>query len=481
MVERVDEFTAGSVTAGSSTRLRIRWTPPDEYVEYYALRLVDQVAGAELGVLVAGDQTATVVENLKSGTLYEIQLTACLDFGCIYLLPADPGGEGRTDEEYWQIQGAGASFETAAEVVTGGQDRPYAVVFESWAGPTLQGRLQLHYDPAADADKGVRMALLPSAATADSTSVMNFEPVPGAGLRRRTENDPPAPGPNPFAFQPVPLSEYVGWAVRLFFQSDDPDGRGRIYSLDSRDGYPGLDYNSEDASAICELSDYGPAGPCEPSVVLGVDGDGVSASPGVERLGPFRIGYPTRDSWQWQGTPGTFMFVSVSLTADMSGCSEAGLNAGYAVFDGTDFGLAYKPPMPDQDPCPLLLEAVQSPSPVHLGGVRYKLYYSRNDGTETDPSALRPVELVYGDGQAAGDPTVVEFSDWERVDQARPVHFLWPDGAVLTDESESRLTDFHPLMPTSDPGFQVMFVSMPCDDAACPAPAFVGMAVLLNP
>ena len=477
-------MTVGSVTVGSSTRLRVSWTPPTDYeVDTYALRAIDQVTGAQVGMVVPGDRSSAVLEQLKAGTTYTLQLTACLDPVCIYLLPAEEDGVGQTDEEVWQIQGTGASFDTAVSVVEDGNTKPYALPFGSWSGQGLEGRLQLYYDPYTPSEKGVRMALTAGPAT-DGASVSQFEPVAGVGLRRRTANDPTAVGPTPATFQAVPLAWPDVPAIRLFYESEDPDGRGRVYSLDSWDGYLGQDFNSDDASAMCEIPDYGTGGPCEPSLVLGVDGDAVGANPGVEQVRQFKMGYPTTDSFLWDGAPGTFMFLTVHLTDAASTCSATYFNAGYAVYDGTDWALQYEPPDGPGQPCPLLFKGVQSPTPVHIRGVRYKLYYSRNHATDpaaAGPGAVKPVQLLYGDGAVFGSPTVVDYGDWEGLDLARPVHFLWPDGTSLTEDEESGLDDFQVLMPTGDPALQVMYTNMPCEGPSCPSPVFIGMAVLLNP
>ena len=40
----------------------------------------------------------------------------------------------------------------------------------------------------------------------------------------------------------------------------------------------------------------------------------------------------------------------------------------------------------------------------------------------------KPLRMIYGDGGNTGNANTVAFDDWEPREQAREVHFLWPDG-----------------------------------------------------
>jgi hypothetical protein len=112
--------------------------------------------------------------------------------------------------------------------------------------------------------------------------------------------------------------------------------------------------------------------------------------------------------------------------------------------------------------------------PVHLGGTTYKLYFSNNrvmSGRSANPQAdIKPVRLMYADG--------LEFDDWEGVEMAREVRFLWPDGSQLTGAEESRLDDFYFFLPGGDRNEQVMLTNMA---AVAGRPPFIGTAVLLDP
>jgi hypothetical protein len=92
---------------------------------------------------------------------------------------------------------------------------------------------------------------------------------------------------------------------------------------------------------------------------------------------------------------------------------------------------------------------------------------------------IKPMKLVYADGEVAGDPSVVEFDDWEQIAQPRDVHFLWADGSTLDVANESSLDDYIMFMPTGDPALQIMYGNMSIPGTGL-AP-FIGMASLVNP
>ena len=140
------------------------------------------------------------------------------------------------------------------------------------------------------------------------------------------------------------------------------------------------------------------------------------------------MGYPTETDWRWDGSAGTFM---VFTTGGVTGCSTAQMNHGYAVWTGTAWQVQY-----GANGCPKLFTGVQAMHPLHLTGVRYKMYYGNPTDltgkiTTSNLPFLGPKMLIYADGARTGDATRVDFEDWESVDVARRVTFLWPDGTTL--------------------------------------------------
>jgi len=120
--------------------------------------------------------------------------------------------------------------------------------------------------------------------------------------------------------------------------------------------------------------------------------------------------------------------------------------------------------------------------PLHVGTTRYKMYYG-NPSDQTGRIAgsnlpfLGPKLMIYADGSRRGDPSRVDFEDWESVNDARRVVFLWPDGTTLNSTALGYIDDFTVLLPTNDMTLQVMYVAI-TDGSAAP---FAAAAVLLNP
>jgi hypothetical protein len=477
-----DGGRAGATTYPSSGSLRLSWTAPAEAVHHYLLTLTDGVTGAP-SVLETTD-TRVTLSGLKSGTAHSAALKACLTADCATALDAEAPASGRTAEEYWQVQGTGNSFSTATKIVSDGNTYAFGLAYGTWAGASLSGKVQLYYNPTGASEKGIKIAEM-AAGTADSVSShSSYRPVSGFGLIQLCATGPGGTAPctgNTVAAsvtttQPIALDASMGGGVRLFFESMGTDRRTRVMYLDSRDGYVGRDFNAGPKTICSTLDDYSAGGGCAPTVVVGVQGDALAGNMGLSNARQFKIGYPTRTDWRWGGQPGAFMVI----TAEFEGaCSSSSFfNASHAVWDGTRWALAT-----DAAGCPRYLAEVQAPMPVHVGGTRYKLYFSHNalaSGGMANPlSDMKPVKVIYADGGVSGDSAVVEFDDWEQIAQAREVHFLWPDGSTLNVANESALDDYMMFMPTGNPALQIMYSNMSIPGSGL-AP-FIGITVLVNP
>jgi hypothetical protein len=444
---------------GRRWRGRRRERPVDRYV----ITATETAGGAPLTFAVASGATSTELPRLESGTQYRIELRACTDAACTSSIAADASATAATSDEYWQIRGTGSSFSTAAHIVSDGNTKPFAIRWPGDTGAPLAGMTQLYYDPNVGAEKGIKLAT-------SSDPSANFTPLSGYGFLRSDAAG--RMGTGPATFQVVPLSARLGGKVRILWEASGTDGRGRVYSADSMDGWTGRDFNSG-APTICQEADLAPGRPCAATLLLGVESDPVSPTPKFSQARQLKVAVPLLDSWTWDATPGTFMVVTAHLT-DAS-CSAAFFNAAFAIWDGARWNVLYA-----ANGCPKLIPSVQAPFPVHLGGARYKLYFNDNQSGAGPLTAFKPLKLLYADGTATGDPSLVEFEDWETRERMREIHVLWPSGVELTDVEESSFDDFQVWMPTADPSLQLIYSNMSCPNGACGAP-FIGMATLINP
>lgn len=479
-VASIEGGRVGSTAYRSSSRLQVRWTAPAEAVHRYILTLTDGVTGA--AVSVETTETRVTVTGLKSATTHSATVRACLDEACATPLDADGGASGQTADEYWQVRGTGNSYAGATRIVSDGNTYPYVIPYGSWAGTSLSGKAVLYYNPSTGNEKGIKIAELSSGTNDSLAALASYRGVSGFGLLRACSFQPGVPFSCPgnsvagyvTTTQAVPLDASMGGGIRLFFEATGTDQRTRIMYLDSRDGYVGRDFNGG-AKTICDtLAEYSAGGGCVPEVVVGVAGDPITGNTGLRDARQFKIGYPTRTDWRWNGAPGAFMVI----TADFQPPCTSGsfFNAAMATWDGTRWTL-----QTDAAGCPKYLAEVQAPMPVHMGGTRYKMYFSHNPipgtGMANPLSDPKPLKIIYADGGAAGDPAAVDFEDWEQVAQAREVHLLWPDGTTANLANESQLDDYMMFMPTGNPLVQVMYSNM----AVPGQPPFIGMAVLVNP
>jgi hypothetical protein len=487
---RTGAFThAGQVYASSST-LSVTWTPPTDPMNRFVILALSRRSTVRQEVA-AGSSGATL-ENLKAGTTYRIRLRACSDAGCDEFIEADDEATASTEEEYWRIQGTGSSFATASRLAPDGNVGSYAFRYGPWAGPQRDGRIQLYYNPLQMDEKGVKIGEMIAPLADSIEAASSFRGVSGYGLQRVCipAPGPPGSGPPPpdpactasgslaaqlALFQAVPMDSEAGGFVRLYFEAQGFDGRTRILWLDSQDGYIGRDFNAGPASRCDTLADYSAGGGCEPKLALGVDIDGARGNPNLLNARQFKIGYPTQDSWLWNAAPGAFMWFTTEWPNGR--CSSFGFNAAYAVWNGEKWQVQY-----DASGCPRMLPGAQAPMPVHLGGARYKIYFNRHaqPGGPMNPQlAVKPMQMLYADPEFSGDPSVAEFGDWEPLEDAREIHYLWPGGGELDVENESKLDDYMIFAPTPDPKKLIMYSNMSFTGPG--GLPFIGSAVLVNP
>jgi uncharacterized protein (TIGR03437 family) len=469
----------------SSSSLRIEWQPPAAAVHHYAIAAAERRSSTRS--IAPGDARDATVRELKAGTEYSLTLLACLDQDCALALRAPDPAVATTEEEYWAIQGTGNSYAAAARLVPDGNVGSHAFRYGPWAGPELDGRVQLYYNPMQGDEKGAKIAEPVAGRPQTVEDALSFRGVSGFGLIRVCQPTPGSNGAVPAEcansrslavglalYQAVPLDTANGAKIRLYFEAQGGDGRTRILYLDSQDGYLGRDFHPGAPTRCSTLADYSPGGACEPKLALGIDLDGEAGNPVVRNTRQFKIAYPTRDG-AWDMKPGTAMWFTTEWQDGR--CSRLGFNSAYAVWNGVRWSVAYEP-----DGCPKMLPGAQAPAVVHLGGARYKLYFNlhQTPGAPTDPRvSLKPMRMLYADPDATGDTGIADFEDWEALAAARQVHYLWPNGSLLTEDEESRLDDYVVLAPTADPERLVMYSNMSA--TGLNALPFIGSAVLVNP
>ena len=454
----------------SSSRLQASWAAPAGMPpSHYAVRVIDLGTSETRALISSGN--SIVLTELKAASDYRVEVSVCTAARCYLTQTANASAT--TPGEVWQLQGNGNSVAGLRRVVADGQVKIHALRYGSDAPAALAGRVQAYYGPMggpALAGLAVAAANAP-ASTTDPLSFLSLNSLAGSsGLIRPTT---PAPLVADVATgQAVPLSAAMGGGVRLYFEALGA-GRTRILSVDSADGYTGRDFNRGAATTCATAADYASGGGCAPSVVIGIDTD-AGGNPRIPNARQFKIGVPTQTDWRWDGAAGTFMW----FTADtITGCSNVNRNHVYAVYDGTRFVVQY-----DGLGCPRHIRNVQAGHPMHLGGVRWKFYYGdTSDLSGALPGSmlpyLGPKRVLYANGALTGDPTRVDFADWENVAVGRRVRFLWPNGEPLSDSAEGYIDDFSIIAPTGTLDVQLLYVAI-TDGRIAP---LMAAAVLVNP
>lgn len=463
--------TVGARSFGSSSTLLVNWiAAAGVAVDHYEISATEARANTRVSLHTAGAATQASLTGLKAATVYSVVVKACQDSGCTRSSAA-AAVAATTPAEYWQLMGSGNSVATLLQPVADGNARLSATRFGPEAG-AVANTVQFYYGPKGVTGMAVAGSGPVSAGTPSSyLSFTSF--ASSSGLRSPTSATSGIQ--SIMTGQGVPLSAALGANVRLFFESNDADGRTRIYSVDSVDGYVGRDFNRSAAATTCTTSaDYAGGGNCAARVVIGVEGDSVNPNPKLRAARQNKVAWPTLTDWRWDGAPGTFMVFTVDAIA---GCTTNSHNHAYAVWNGSTFVVQYA-----SDGCPKMFRGAQAALPMHVGGARYKMYYGepaltagRLQGSQLP--FVGPKKLIYADGASTGDAAIVDYEDWEGVGEARDVHFLWPNGELLNSTAEGYIDDFHFLTPTGSLDLQVLYLSI-TDGTVVP---FAAAAVLLNP
>ena len=467
--------TVGAFSFGSSSKLAATWTAPTSFaVHHFEVIGTESVGGTRTSVSANAGDTAATLTGLKAATTYRVVVRACQNATCSLYGAAAPASA-TTATEYWQLQGSGASVGGLTKVVADSNARLSATRIGTDAGTPNAGRVQFYYGPMASPTLSVAVGNAVANAATPSSYLSFTSKVGSSGLVTPASSSAPRDIASIATGQGVPLAANLGNKVRLFFEATGSDNKTRIFSIDSKDGFVGQDFNSSAALTCVTDADYASTGGCAPTLVIGVEGDANGVSNlRIKNARQNKVAYPTQADWRWDGAPGAFM---VFTTDSVSNCSAVQQNHGYAVWDGTRWNVRYR-----ADGCPKLFTSAQACLPMHLGGARYKMYCgdpSIMAGKVTGSSLpfLGPKKLMYADGSGTGADATVEFEDWEAQTASRDIHFLWPDGTKLDDRAEGYIDDYHFLAPTGSLDLQVGYLTI-TDGSVVP---FGVAAILLNP
>ena len=464
--------TVGTATFGSSSKLSVSWTAPSGYsVDHYEIIASETLMNTTVRLNAAASATSATLTPLKAATSYSVVVKACKDSAC-----ASAGSSAAlsatTPTEYWQLQGSGNTVATLTKPVADGNARLSATRFGVEAGAAAN-TVQFYYGARGVSGQGVASSGVVSAANA-STYLSGFTSY---ALTSGVRSPASASGGirDIMTGQGVPLATAMGGPrVRLFFESNDVDGKTRIYSADSVDGYVGRDFNRGATTTCTTSADYQAAGDCPASLVIGVAGDSINPTNKISAARQNKIAWPTLNDWRWDGAVGTFMVFTID---QVSGCTTASHNQAYALWDGSRFMPQY-----EANGCPKAFKSAQAAVPMHIGDVRYKMYFGDPTLTTGRISASTlpftgPKKVIFADARSSGDQGIVEFEDWESVGSARNLIFLWPNGEQVSDGGEGYIDDFHFLTPTGSLDTQVLYLTI-TDGTVVP---FAAAAVLLNP
>jgi hypothetical protein len=469
-ISELSRVTVGGRSFGSSSQWLVNWTAPaGSVVDHYEVIASESVMNTRVSLSAAGAATSATLAGLKAATAYSVVVQACQDSACSRS-STSAAVSATTPAEYWQLQGSGNTVATLQQPVADGNARLSATRFGPEAGANAN-TVQFYYGPKGV--NGLAVATSGTVSAGSASSYLSFTILAGSsGLRSPTSA---TSGIKTITTgQGVPLSAALGGKVRLFFEANGADGKNRIYSVDSVDGYLGRDFNQGAATTCSSSADYQATGACAATLAIGVESDGAQGNARIPNARQNKLAWAAQTDWRWDGAAGAFMVFTVD---QIPGCSTKTHNHAYAVWDGSRFVVQYA-----TGGCPKMFAGAQAALPMHIGGAQYKMYYGDPSVTAGKVAGstlpfVGPKRMVYADGASSGVAATVEFEDWEPVASARNVHFLWPNGDLMDDRAEGYIDDFHFLAPTGSLDLQVLYLTI-TDGVVIP---FAAVAVLLNP
>jgi hypothetical protein len=459
----------------SSSRLSLSWTLEDQGFDSLHIRMVNHLGEPTRSLELGLTDHEVEINQLRSDTLYLVSLEACIGNSCGYLGPM----EKRTTQEVWQLAGEGQNYEGITPVIADGNTKPWVIRLGTDAPEDLEGRLQLYYDPLTQSEKGVKIGFIEEAPTPNPNTWMPFSEIPGYGLLRDAPGGPDlGEGTGPATFQAIPLSKSSGGNVAIIFEGElnEEDGIA-VYRIDSVDGVVGRDFHPGEETQ-CEAQDFGPDGACPASLLLhkGSLPDNLLSS-----VRQSKVLVPIQDEGTWNEEAGSRMLTTLHFTDER--CSNSFFWGGYAVYDGDTWSIEV-----DEEGCPKGWPGMQAPEALHMGNGLYRAYFNHNEMIKQRGASVhdfvKPMKTLYADARKTGDPDIVEFEDWETIDQAHDITILWPDGTALTEAEESRLDDHVIMTPTGHMDHLALYTNFSCvstDEDTSLCPPIIAMAYLLNP
>lgn len=471
----INPQTYGTYTVYSASKLKVSWTAPMSFtVDHYEIVASESIKGTTESLAVPVSQLSDTLELLKSGTAYTINVRACADASCAsYMVCGANETTITTWDEYWQVQGTDSGFTDASHLISDANTLNYAFVYDSsWAPSGFGGKIRYYYNPLSVSEKGAKPAVTTSpGVTGNLPSVTTFGTDPGTGFFVNPSSCPTTDNAINFIGQTIAVP--FNGKVRMFMEATSDDNHSRLYQIDSQDGYIGKDFDSSgDSACRCSSGDFVFGADCSLDTVMGVSTDpNFSQNQKINHIRQFKIGYPMRNDWLWDGSDKTFMVATIDLT-DLNGPNTYKMTQAFAHYDSLTQQWAFE----YNGTYPKMFDGMQAPSIVHLGGNKYKMYFSYNWALKNQMIGFttKEVRVVYG----YDDDGMIYFNDWESVPQGRNVHYLWPNNIELTQPYETQFDDFHMFMPTGDPDFQVMYTNVGIPPSMIP---FVNYCLLLNP
>ena len=458
----------------SSSALSFSWTPPLESISHYQITLESQGSVIQEQTI-ESTSSSFGVTALRSATEYAFSLVACLDEACSEHVEADPENlalVSATHSEVWRFLGSPDNASEIYTILPAGADTPSVLSFGESAPEEFSGRILLSYvDHTSPSLRGVRFAELNrlsiSESTITETDILITDNFGLSNIEVSVESNRSLSSLSFTSAQMKPMIFEDGLGIRLFTTASANQEPEQLFSINSADGFKGLDYSAAETTFCSTSEEYNSADHCLLEDVLIPDASlGTLPMASVEQ---FQLGWEIidRSNLGVDSTP-------IMIVQGTSPCQdESSASHLYSALFNTADG---QWEMQLEDDCPeKLVDQGNNPSLVNYNSGQMKLYYY---------SAVNEAfQLLYLDQEDGSyDPTQLESSE-----MARDIIILPPAGEEVDTSLVSQLRQVHVFIPPADvvsdttgsSPQQMMLVTLPAENGD--STQGVGMATLLNP
>lgn len=438
----------------SSTKIEVSWFEPAIKLIIKQEEISNNILSNQI-INLNNDTRNVTIKDLFAGTTYNVIL--CYNLECSNNISSTI----KTEEEYWQVHGDELCstdkecVDSATIVIEDSATAAYAIMDENTGVTTL------YTNKKPLSEDGPMKAFGTNNGGTSLEDMLYFEWIPNTYIHvcDTHQEDCSVVDMRMATYQVVPTLDSTTSTI-IFEGVEESIGYTQLYELVSQDNHPGIDYNADKQSTICDFEDLSLNNNCAYNVLIESGEDS-----GLLRIRQSKIAMPRLESGL-NSYEDTFMVITGE---DICGETEDGFF--FATYNNEKWTV-----MKNDNCAEPIVQHAHGPVLVNTNDGIYKLYgetYNVDQGQKYSITTVtKPFKMYYG--------TINGFEDESLL---RDVHFVWANGEIVSNGYESGFGDHMIYLPDNNLENQIMFLNLNgFDNTDLPAGSpGIGVAKLLNP